>query len=692
MGKKKRPGCPWLGIDEVSRRAGRAGWRSVLPTLLLFLCLTVVCGAHGRTVLPADFQEISLAGELAFLDDAGGELSFAQVLERQRDGAFQVLPGFLNLGYSVSTSWLTFSLDNDTAVPLSPYLSLSPPLLDQLDVYLQVGSDPYSTQSYRLLRLGDHIPQAEKPLAYPQPVVPLHLPAGSVQRIFIRVKTTSSHTLSAKLMVEPALVREMSRNIALQAGYLAIALALTAINLTIALHLRSAVHSFFAAYLVALCVSNLGIEGMIVVVAPGLAHHLSDWLAGSGVGFAFTFLSLCAVQLFRTAERHRVADVYLKALSVLGVGVCLASGSAWFGRLAGALFAGGLALSVVLPWLAWRMMVFGERTTGRIFLLAFCASAIGAMITFSRLLGVLPNTQFTYYAHQFASVANMILMTLGLSQRILSAERTAREAQARTLEHAELLAGEMTVELRDRQRRLQDALGREQAAREAQSQFIDLVAHEYRTPLSIIKTNLEILELRHGQAPTPQRLDVMRQAVGRLEEIFDKSLEGEDWGAAEPVRFRRIDLSAFLTAAAQRQETVAALSRRVEYDGLGQLWIRADAKLLRTLIDNLLGNAAKYAVGDEAIGIVLAASEDWATLTVRNRCAPGLPENPEELLERGARGSNAADQAGRGIGLFLVRQMAELLGGEVSLRTEPPGWFEAQVRLPLWDEADKGVR
>lgn len=663
--------------------------RGFLGLLLLFCCLTASFVVRAQATLDAGFNELSLAGELSFLDDPGNTLSLAQVLEKHRAGEFRALPGFLNRGYTGATSWLTFAVHNAAAPPLAPYLLLSPPLLDHLDVYVQVGGDPGDMQSYRLQAMGDHAPQADKPLAYPQPVMPLAMVPGATQRIFIRVKTTSSHSMSAKLMAESALTREMSRNTALQAGYLAIALALAAINLTIAVHLRSAVYALFAAYLLALCVGNLGVEGMIVVVAPNWAHRLSDWLAGAGAGLAIAFLSLCAIALFKTAERNRMADIYLKALSVLGVLVCLASGSEWYGRLAGVMFASGLGLTILLPWLAWGMIRRGERTTGAIFLLAFCASAIGGMITFLRLLGVTPNTQLTYYAHQFASVANMILMTLGLSQRILSAERTAREAQARTLEHAERLADEMTVELRDRQLRLQDALGREQAAREAQSQFIDLVAHEYRTPLSIIKTNLDILELRHGQAPTPQRLDVMQQAVGRLEEIFDKSLEGEDWGAAEPVRFRRIDLAAFLAAAAQRQETAAAL--RVEYDGPGQLWIRADARLLTTLIDNLLGNAAKYALGDEAVGIVLAASEGGAILTVRNRCAPGLPKDPEELLERGARGGNAGDLAGRGIGLYLVRQMAELLGGSVSLRTEPPGWFEAQVRLPLWDDAGHGA-
>ena len=90
---------------------------------------------------------------------------------------------------------------------------------------------------------------------------------------------------------------------------------------------------------------------------------------------------------------------------------------------------------------------------------------------------------------QISNLINMALMTLALTERLHVAEEkalaVAQEAKSRAVE----LAEEMTVELRDEREKLKEAL-------ERQIRFVDMVSHEYRTPLAIVKTNLDLLRDR----------------------------------------------------------------------------------------------------------------------------------------------------------------------------------------------------
>lgn len=660
--------------------------------LILVLLFSLGCGTvRAEVSIGPAFQSISLAGRLQFLDDPANAYTLPEVMARYRAGKFRTLPGSLNRGFTRAASWLTFSVRNDSGDPRSLVLLLSPPCIDEVDLYIQTGVDPERPESFRREPLGEDTSVPPQPLLSPELVVPLRIQAGASKRIYIRTRNGGAQTLQVRLLSPAVMARQGGRYIMLQGGYLAMALALAIINFILAQRLKDRTYALYGLHLVTMFLGTLGTKGMINLLWPAMAHHLDDFLVGIRTGLGFSTMCAFAIVLFRTRSRHPWIHRYLQAILVLGIAVFLASGSPWYGRLTHVLMLNGFVGIVLLLWLAWEMARQGE-VAGRIFLIAFSIPAVGAAVTFLWLLGLLPVNDFTQYSLQGASIVHMVLMTLGLSEPVIAVETAARAAHRQAERKAVRLAEQMTGELRDQKKEIEKAFARERQIKDAQGRFIDLVSHEYRTPLSILKTNIDILDLKQEGTAIARRVGVMRQAVTRLENIFNDSLRKSDWDEHHPMDFRPLELSGFLAEAVGRHraaQTQPASPPLGDPEVSGPVWIHADRTLLATILSNLFDNARKYARGGQPIRVALEADDFLATLTVGNSCAPFTMADADDLIGRGTRGPNAGKLPGHGMGLYLVRQMAGALQAKLSLRLDHSGWFEAVIRFPVWEDSSR---
>ena len=103
------------------------------------------------------------------------------------------------------------------------------------------------------------------------------------------------------------------------------------------------------------------------------------------------------------------------------------------------------------------------------------------------------------------------------------------------------------------------------------------------------------------------------------------------------------------------------------------------------MIDNLLGNCCKYALGGTRVYLDLTLWEGRVILTVKNISRDPLNVPPEQLMERFVRGDAARSSEGSGLGLSIARSLTELQGG--SFRLDVDGdLFKAAVSLPAAPE------
>ena len=113
----------------------------------------------------------------------------------------------------------------------------------------------------------------------------------------------------------------------------------------------------------------------------------------------------------------------------------------------------------------------------------------------------------------------------------------------------------------------------------------------------------------------------------------------------------------------------------------GETYVYADGRHLWRVIDNLLGNCAKYAMEGTRIYLELVRGKGQVTLSIKNISRDPLNVPPERLMERFVRGDESRTTEGSGLGLSIARSLTELQGGTFELAVDGD-LFKATVTMP----------
>jgi signal transduction histidine kinase len=192
-------------------------------------------------------------------------------------------------------------------------------------------------------------------------------------------------------------------------------------------------------------------------------------------------------------------------------------------------------------------------------------------------------------------------------------------------------------------------------------------SHELRTPLARIRLGIELLR-KNPEA----RVDLDRD-IAELDGLIDEILLASRLDSSQALdAVEEIDLLALLAEECARYEE-AALDGAVVH-------VRGDPRLLRRLIRNLLENARRH--GMPPIRVALRRDNDNAVFDVIDE-GPGIPEEERmRVFTPFYRARGARESAGAGLGLSLVRQIAELHGGSAAVAALPSGKSCFRVTLP----------
>ncbi len=233
------------------------------------------------------------------------------------------------------------------------------------------------------------------------------------------------------------------------------------------------------------------------------------------------------------------------------------------------------------------------------------------------------------------------------------------------------------------------ALANEREVNELRSRFTSIVSHEFRTPLGIIMSAVELLRNYFGRLETERREELFEDihyATRRMGDLMEQVLVlGQADAGKLAFKPQPMDLSAL--CARITEEVLFATQRRcpvetsVENSLDGAV---ADSGLLLHMLSNLLSNAAKYSpVGSPvAFGIRREGSE--AVFTIRDH-GIGIPEADQpRIFEAFQRASNVSDVPGSGLGLLIAKRCVELHGGRISFVSEAEQGTCFTVGLPVF--------
>ncbi|HZF30226.1 MAG TPA: response regulator [Gammaproteobacteria bacterium] len=276
---------------------------------------------------------------------------------------------------------------------------------------------------------------------------------------------------------------------------------------------------------------------------------------------------------------------------------------------------------------------------------------------------------------------------LAEAHHALKAENT-RELQAlnRTLEQAN---EQLTAEIAERNRvevQLQDAARRK-------DEFLAILAHELRNPLSAIHNGVQLL---HADQVSAERVNWVRELLSRqvkhLTRLIDDLLDVRRITTGS-VQLQRepLDLESVLEQSVEAvRSLIDARRHALRMRAVGEaLHVEADPVRLTQVFINLLTNAAKYTPDGGSIDVTLEADiaqPAWAVVRVRDSGAGIAPDMLERVFELFAQANPTAARthSGLGIGLSLVRGLVELHGGTVRAVSDGLGrGSEFIVRLPV---------
>lgn len=279
-----------------------------------------------------------------------------------------------------------------------------------------------------------------------------------------------------------------------------------------------------------------------------------------------------------------------------------------------------------------------------------------------------------YGSHPLTTPAGVTIGTLCVFDN--KTHRVTPEAVKSLAQLADRVVDVLELELASR--RLSEVNERLSTSNERLALFAGQVSHDLKNPLTSISLSLESLEMEISEAYQVDTLARARRGVDRMTGLINNLLAYASQGAAPGDGV--VDLDAELTAALD--DLAGRVSReRVRHDALPQ--VRGDAVQLRSVLMNLIDNAAKFtADGDEPqIEVVAQPVDGHHRVEVRDR-GRGIPaDKRERVFAPLARLDKSVD--GTGIGLATCRRVVEAHGGSMGVEDRPGGgsvfWFE----LPL---------
>ena len=235
----------------------------------------------------------------------------------------------------------------------------------------------------------------------------------------------------------------------------------------------------------------------------------------------------------------------------------------------------------------------------------------------------------------------------------------------------------------------------EQANR-AKDEFLAILGHELRNPLSPILTAVQLMRVR-GETSSAREQTIIERQVRHLIHIIDDLLDisrvarGKIQLEKRPLKLRALVTKAIEITSPLFEERRQHLAVRLPPE---DIWLEADETRLCQVVANLLSNAAKYTPMHGHIAIEAAPRDGRLRLRVTdngNGIAPELLPRIFDLFVQGHRTSDR-QQGGLGIGLSLVRNLVALHGGTVAVHSDGPGrGSEFVVDLPMIAAPGKSV-
>ena len=245
----------------------------------------------------------------------------------------------------------------------------------------------------------------------------------------------------------------------------------------------------------------------------------------------------------------------------------------------------------------------------------------------------------------------------------------------------------------DDQKRAEDALRKAVILRD---DFLSVASHELRTPLTSLKlevANLSRIARREATDAAPRlmaKVEKIDSQAARLHRLIDELLDVSRIAAGRlELHVELVDLAQIVNDVGVRfTDEAARVGSTLNVSAPSAVVGRWDKSRLDQVVTNLVSNAIKY--GDcKPIDVSLEGRHDRAVVTIRDRGLGIAPHDHERIFGRFERAASSRHYGGIGLGLWIVKQIIDALGGTVSVESKPGTGSTFTVDLPLHADATR---
>lgn len=566
--------------------------------------------------------------------DPTGQMTLAEV--KRQD--FKPFGQALSLGYTSDTVWLRLRIDSslrsDAASRIDSaqfVLRLTNPLLDDVRLF-----DPLSRANTPTLT-GDTNPitQDERDLS----TLTFLLPEGRAPRdIYVRVRSQSSLVFSVLITpVEEAL--KSNRTYDLIAGLylgllfvffvLAISLRVvaTADGLTSLFVVKQTLALVWSFYLLGYARQFLSLW-----VDPAWLELVGNWVivlyTYAVCQFGLVFLHSLSLRRWARYFVYLPLATYVPVLGLLLLGQTRLALTANALLILSISFLGMLLVLFAVRWRDAPSQMLPRWLVTTFFVLFGVATPLATSVT----LTIVPVVQNAFVGFFFTTALAGLLMCSLLLYR------------ARALARASVATA--------------TALKLQQQRNEEQAQFLGMLAHEFKTPLSIIK-----MVVGSGKLD-PKSAEYSENAIQTIDQLLERCLQAEALLDAPG----EVNTSAMeIDALAKDVISNAVRPERIKLKCADSIMLHSDPMLVRVILANLIDNAIKY--GDSVKPILLEIQADSArkvNLRITNYVGRAGVPDPDLVFDKYYRSEAAKHLSGSGLGLYLASHIARMLGGQLA--------------------------
>ncbi|MGX5818677.1 sensor histidine kinase [Chitinophaga lutea] len=645
-----------------------------------------------------------------------------------------------NLQITPFTTWARFEIKNETNLP-QLFLEIEYPTIDDITLHELLPGDGLRFKS---TALGQYKPYRERPYDHQNYIFPLDIGPGEKKMFFLEVRAGEQAQLPMYLGSEAEINKKNTERNFIFGLYLGIILVMLLYNFFIFLTTRDRSYLIYVSYILFVGLTQASQQGYTFrFLWPD-----STWLATHDTLLIPIFNGITAawfIQSFlHTKERYKLGHKILN-------GVIIAYSLVFIPAFMGKFFVGNM-MAQMIAMAASLLAIFvgykvarGGFTPARYFLVAWTIFLTSVCIFVLRNFNILPYNDFTYYALQIGSAAEVTLLSFALANKINIYRKEKEESQAMALrisQENEQLVREQNVILENKVAERTEALQNSNLElnkalshlKSAQTQLVESekmaslgqltagIAHEINNPINFVTSNIKPLKLDFEDLrsllqkyETIRPTDNVAEKLADIEQFkqqididyvhneIDSLIKGIEDGAnrtAEIVKglrtFSRLDESDLKSVDIHEgiNSTMVLLRNNIPKNvtvkyNYGELpKIECYAGKLNQVFLNIINNALnaikmKPEQGDESLTITTRyfPDEKQVSIGIRDSGIGMTDKVKEKIFEPFFTTKDVGE--GTGLGLSIVFSIIEKHHGKILVESEPGKGAEFIIYLPL---------